>query len=149
VSWISGAPQPSTLDAVLGERQALAARYRRFYRSFWTEGLIRRRVLELTRLRIAAIHDCAPEWAQRDADVRLTDRELQALRQGDFLDFPEDEQSALGLAELMPFAHHQISDEQVADIDRRFGSPGAVTLLTALAFFDVNCRLKIVLDVQS
>lgn len=147
MSWVTG--QPAGYDAVLGRRPELVSRYRTFYRTFWAEGLVRRRILELTRLRIAAIHGCAQEWEVRDGGVMLNDDELEAVGQGDFSAFSEDERAALQLAELMPFAHHQISDEHVAEAGRRFGAPGAVTLLTALAFFDANCRLKIVLDVAS
>lgn len=149
MSWITVPDQPASLEAVLARRPELVSRYREFYRSLWTEGLLPHRILELTRLRIAAIHDCEQEWALRDAAVALHDDELDRLRRGDVAAFSADEQAALALAEAMPFAHAQISDAEVAQAQRRFGAPGAVTLLTALAFFDVTCRLKIGLEVAS
>lgn len=146
MSWVAQSDEPATFDALLERCPELLDRYRAFYRSFWSEGLVPRRILELTRLRIAAIHGCPQEWEARDAGVALSRRERESLRNGDFSAFTEDEQALLSLAELIPFAHHQISDNQVAELSRRLGPSGTVAALTALAIFDARCRLEIVLD---
>ncbi len=149
MSWVSRVNAETPLEAVLGQRPELLSRYRTFYRTLWHDGAVPRRVLELTRLRIAAIHDCEAEWAVRDAEVAVGDADLAALRAGDFSGFEAAEQAALQVAELMPYAHHQIEDADVQAIERALGSTGAVGLLTALAFFDVTCRLKLVLGVEA
>jgi len=144
MTWISATDAATPLEGVLGQRPELLARYRDFYASLWSEGLVPRRILELCRLRIAAIHDCEAEWRLRDAAVALSDAEQQALRRGDFAGFDAVEQAALALAEQTPFAHHGITDEQVAAVTAALEPKGTVTLLTALSFFDVTCRWKLV-----
>jgi hypothetical protein len=147
VSWIEETTAPTPLEAVLGQRPELLQRYRAFYHTFWEDGLVPRRTLELCRLRIAAIHGCNQEWLIRDAGVGLTDAELAALKGGEFASYSPAEQIALAIAEQIPYQQHQITDAQMADVDRELGAAGAVSLLTACAFFDVGCRLRIVLDV--
>lgn len=148
MGWITQTEADTPMEAVLGQRPELLERYRAFYQTFWEDGLIQRRTLELCRLRIAAIHDCAQEWSIRDAQVGLDDVELAALKSGEWSLFSAAEQVALNIAEQIPYQHHQITDEQMNDADRELTTAGAVSLLTACAFFDVNCRLRIVLDVD-
>jgi hypothetical protein len=148
MSWIAPAPGGSPLEHVLGHRPELLVRYRAFYQALWRDGPVPRRVLALCRLRIAAIHGCEAEWLVRDPDAGIGDSELEALARGDFSAFAEAERAALGVAEQIPNAHHQIGDAEVAALERLLGAPAAVTLLTALAFFDVACRLKLVLGVE-
>ena len=147
MTWVTELDAPTRFEAVLQHRPELLRRFRAFYQTFWSEGLVPRRVLELCRLRIAAIHECAAEWGLRDAAVELDEAALAALGAGRFGEFSAAEQAALAVAELTPYAHHQITDAEVARLNDAFGARGAVALLTALAFFDVVCRLKLVLDV--
>ena len=148
MGWITQTAAATPFEAVLGHRPELLERYRAFYETFWKDGLIQRRTLELCRLRIAAIHDCAQEWSIRDAQVVLGDVDLSALQAGDFSLFSPPEQVALNIAEQIPYQHHEVTDEQMSLADRELTTAGAVSLLTACAFFDVNCRLRIVLDVE-
>lgn len=148
MTWLSELDAPTRFEAVLAHRPELLTRFRAFYRTFWSEGLVPRRVLELCRLRIAAIHDCESEWVVRDAAVALDADALAGLRAGRFGGFTEDEQAALAVAEQIPHVHHHVSDAEVERLTGAFGAAGAVALLTALAFFDVVARLKLVLDVQ-
>jgi alkylhydroperoxidase family enzyme len=148
MSWIAPAPGGSPLEHVLGHRPELLTGYRAFYQALWQDGPVPRRILALCRLRIAAIHGCEAEWQVRDPDAGIGDSELEALARGDFSAFVDTERAALAVAEQMPFAHHQIGDAEVAALERLLGAPAAVTLLTALAFFDVACRLKLVLDIE-
>jgi len=145
VSWIAGTADP--WHELLASRPRLAELYGNFYRSLWN-GAVDRRVLELCRLRIAAIHDCAAERDIRDAAVSLSAAERTALDSGDPAPFDAASRAALALAERMPFDHHGITDQEVATAERHFGADGTVTLLTALAFFDVTCRLKLVADTE-
>jgi hypothetical protein len=147
MAWLRELDAPTGFEAVLGHRPELLARFRDFYAAIWSQGLVPRRVLEVCRLRIAAIHDCEAEWNIRDATVDLDAAALAALRSGRFEGFDADEQAALAVAELMPFGHHQVGDDDVARLQSMLGARGAVALLTAIAFFDVVCRLKLVLDV--
>ena len=145
--WITETSAGTPFEAILGQRPELLERYRAFYQTFWEDGLVPRRTLELCRLRVAAIHDCAQELVVHDSEARLSEAELEALKGGDFSGFSTAEQAALNLAEQIPYQHHQITDADMAAADRELGAAGAVSLLTALAFFDVNCRLRVVLGV--
>ena len=140
-----GAKTP--FESVLAHRPELLAGYRAFLSSLWSEGLVPRRILELCRLRVAAIHDCEPEWVVRDAEVPLTDDELDALKAGKLEPFDSAEQAALVVAERMPYQHHQLADVEVEAVKQTIGDAGCVSLLNAVALFDGNCRLKLILDV--
>ncbi len=145
MSLITPQPAASELEGILKHRPELLEKYRTFYLSFWHDGLVPRRVLELCRRRVAHIQGCEAELALSDPQTRLSPAEETALAQGDFASFSAAEQSALVLAESMPNGVHYISDEEVKRAARELGEPACVALLTALSFMDVNCRLKIVL----
>jgi alkylhydroperoxidase family enzyme len=147
MTWLTPHDAPTQFETVLAHRPELLARFRNFYAALWSTEQVPRRVLELCRLRIAAIHDCEAEWVIRDAMVPLDENCLAALHAGRFDSFADSERAALTVAELMPYGQHQVSDEEVAALQRAFGDAGTVALLTALAFFDVVCRWKCVFGV--
>ncbi len=142
MNWTSLAPQAQTLDEQLAVQPQLQAKYQQFMATLWNAERVPTRLLELARLRIAAIHDCEEQWLQRHPDVPLASEELAALRQGSRECFDELAQLVLEIAELMPLNHHEISDVQVAALRHALDERGTVALLTALAFFDVNARLS-------
>ena len=149
MSWIGEAKGAAPLERLFGHRPELLRRYKAFYASLWEGGVLPRRVLELCRLRIAAVHGCAQEWAVRDAGVQLSAAETAALKAGECACFSPSEQAALAVAAQFPFQHHEIGDAAVAEVEAAFGAKGAVALLIALAFFDVTCRWKLALAVPS
>ena len=67
MSWIDGVEAGTPIDALLGLRPGLLARYKAFYSALWEDDLLPRRLLELCRLRIAEIHGCAQQRTVRDA----------------------------------------------------------------------------------
>jgi len=134
------------MEGLLSHRPELLGKYRTFYQSFWADGLVPRKTLELCRRRIAHIHGCDAELAITDPQARLGDAEEAALVRGEVGLFTPAEQAALGIAEFMPHAVHLVTDALVADADRHLGHGGCVALLTAVAFFDVSCRIKMVMD---
>lgn len=151
MSLITPQPAASDLEGILKHRPELLEKYRSFYLSFWNDGLIPRRILELCRRRVAHIQGCDAELGLRDTQNPLTPAEEAALSRGDFEGFTAAEQAALALAELLPNGVHFVTDEHVQQASAELGHPACVALLTALSFMDVNCRLKIVLgaDVTS
>jgi len=149
MTWLRNNSDTPTLDGLLAQRPELLEKYQAFYASIWEAGLVPRRMLELCRLRVAAIHDCEPEWMQRDAQVELGEGELEALRRGDFKPFDAAEQAALAVTELLPYAHHALTDDDVAQVKAQLGDAGCVSLINALVLFDVNCRLKLAFDLES
>ena len=149
MSWIQDESGNTPLEALLAHRPPLLEGYRKFYAALWQEGLVSARVLEICRLRIAAIHDCAAEWHIRDSGVQLGDDEVDAILRGEAGCFDEGERAALSAAERIPYQHHEMTDDEVAALKQAFGDGGCVSLLNALVLFDANCRLKLVFDVDS
>jgi alkylhydroperoxidase family enzyme len=124
-------------------RPELSTKYAAFYAALVQGHHVPRRTLELCRKRIAAIQDCAAEWSIDDPDVPLSASDLDCLRRASYDTFEPGERAALMVAEKISFQHHQISDAEVEDVRANLGESGTVTLLTALGFFDVNCRLRL------
>ena len=148
MSWMPSAGDSPPLEGLFAHRPELMTRYKAFYSALWDEGLVPRRVLELCRLRIAAIHDCAAEWAVRDAGIVLDEAEAAALKHGDLAGFTASERAVLVVAEQFPFQHHGVSDADVAAAAETFGEAGTVALMVALAFFDATCRWKLAFDLD-
>ena len=147
MSLVELLPAASGLEGVLAHRAPLAEKYRSFRSSFRDDGHIPTRVLEIVRRRVAYIHGCEAELAVVDNQVTLNPDEEAALRVGDHGAFSPAEQAALALAELVPHGVHTITDEMVHAVSAHFGHAGCVALLTAIAFIDVECRLKMVFAV--
>ena len=136
------------LDALLAHRPQLLERYRAFRTTLHAADRLPPRLLEACRLRVAAVHDCPAEFARRTPGVALDAHELQALRAGDVSVFDAGTRAALALADALPYRHHHVTDDEVARVRAALGEAGTVALLTAIAFFDVECRLRRVLGAQ-
>ncbi len=147
MSVVENLPAASGFEGVLAHRTVLLDKYRSFRSSLQQNGFVSERVFELVRRRVAYIHGCEAELAMVDAQVNLTPNEEEALGCGEFACFSAAEQSALTLAELVPHSVHSITDDLIHEVSAQFGHPGCVALLTAVAFYDVECRLKIVFEV--
>jgi len=146
MSTPTSTPVDANLELTLGKRPELWSRFQSFYAALWADGHVSRRVLELCRLRVAAIHGCAAEWEYRTADVFIADTDVAALQRGDFQPFDHCEQAALQIAEKTPFQHQAITDAEVKAVENGYGPAATVALLTAIAFFDVRCRWHLTLN---
>lgn len=141
----SGSGTP--LEQLLGRRPAILEAYRDFYGALWDEQVLPPTLLELARLWIAHLHQCDAELAVRHADPGIDQAKVSAL-----LDwrssklFSPLERAVLEYAELIPWGHHQITDEQVDAIRREIGDSGFVGLNFAVTFFDANCWLRLLFD---
>ncbi len=148
MSWLSPADTTAPeFDTVLGLQPKLLEKYRVFMQQLWQDPALPTRTAELCRLRIAAIHGCQAELAWGVPAARVQAQELDALVRNQVSGFSNAERLALQVAELMPLAHHNISDTQVQGLAELLGEAGTVALLTACAFFDVNRRLKLSLEI--
>lgn len=119
---------------VLALRPALQKKYSAFLDAIESSDTVPERVFMLCRARIQQIHGQQPEGISAEEASML-----QSL-QFDTLDLSE--RAALAAAEKIPYQHHFLEDEEVEAIKQAFGDAGCVSLLTALAFFDVSCRLN-------
>ena len=120
----------------MAKRPELHQQYRGFLEAVNHNQHVPARLLDLCRARIELIHGL-PVSVSMDAET------VKAITQGDMTSFTSAEQAALVVAERMPYQHHELADEEVATVREALGDAGCVVLLTALAFHDVNCRLRL------
>ena len=118
----------------LALRPALQTKYSAFLDAIESSDAVPERVFRLCRARIEQIHGQQVHGISAEEATKLEFQRLDS--------FELSEQTALIAAEKMPYQHHFLEDEEVEAIKRAFGDAGCVALLTALAFFDVSCRLN-------
>jgi len=119
---------------MLALRPALQTKYAAFLDAIESTNAVPERVFRLCHARIAQIHGQQVHGISAEEATSLQSQRLDA--------FELSEQTALIAAEKMPYQHHMLEDKEVEAIKRAFGDAGCVSLLTALAFFDVSCRLN-------
>lgn len=151
MSWLeSAADAASPFECVLSLRPELLRLYRAFYGTLWDRHLVAANLLELCRLRIAAIHGCEAERAIRHATAGVTDEQIAALDAWRAAAcFSPAERAVLAFAEKMPWQHHGVTDDDVAEVRAHLSDPQVVALTVALTLFDANCRLRLVLGVAA
>ncbi|MFT7652094.1 MAG: hypothetical protein ACI9ON_002396 [Limisphaerales bacterium] len=128
---------------MLSTQPALLDKYQLFVQQLNSDESVPAKILEMMRRRIGQIHGTASKPL---ASVS-PDEDLQ-LSRAQFSQFSDDAKAALTIAELMPFGHADISDHHVAKLQHYFGERGAVVVLVAAAFQDVECRLAQSLDAR-
>jgi AhpD family alkylhydroperoxidase len=149
VSWLGTPPR---LDAVFGLRPELFEAWRAFRGAFWERRLVDPVILELCRLRVAALHGCRAELAARTPAAReagVDEARIAAL--GDWATDPRfgpGERACLRFAEQFVLDAHGVTDADAAAVTAALGDAGAVALVEALALFDGFCRFRLVLGVE-
>lgn len=144
MTWLDADDSSAPFDAALGLRPELRDLYAAFYGKLWDDELLPADLLELCRLRVAQLHDCESELAVRHAGAGVSDERVAALADWPESElFSESERAALALAEKMPWQHHDLTDEEYADLRGHFGEAGVVALTIGIALFDANCRLRL------
>jgi alkylhydroperoxidase family enzyme len=151
MSWIPPSdPDAPPFEAWLSHRPEMLALYKRFYGTFWDDSPLPRRLVELCRLRIAQLHDCAAELALRDPGSILPAAIESGLANWEHLDGLTDaERAALRIAERMPWAHHSLEDADFAALRAFLSERETVALTVALALFDAMCRLRLVFEMNA
>lgn len=149
MSWLVTRPETaSAFEDVLALRPDLLEGYRAFYGSLWDDELLPSRLLELCRLRIAALAGCEAEAAITHAGSGVTALEREVLARREIPDSTSDlERRALAIASKVPFEIHGLEDDGLAALREALGDDGLVALMVALPLFDANCRLRLVLEV--
>ena len=152
MSWLAGHDDLANaggLERVLGLRPDLLEHYRAFYGALWDEAVLPTRLLELCRLRIAGLNRCEAESAIAHADSGVTMAERASL---DCRELPSSvtdlERRVLDLASKVPFEIHGVEDDEIAVLRDELGDDGLVALMIALPLFDMNCRLRLVLEID-
>lgn len=157
MSWIVAAAPHSAAGATpferaFGLRRNLFEDFRRFYALFWEKRLVDPVVLELCRLRIAAIHGCEAELRVRyqpALDAGLSEAKIAALPDASQSPlYSETERACIALAELFAIDPHAITDADAARVVAALGEPGTVALVEAFALFDGFARFRLMLGVE-
>ena len=157
MSWLPAAKLEPTqarvtaLDSVFGHRPNLYQEFRDFYALFWEAGLVEPVLLELCRLRIAAILGCGSELQVRYESAReagLDESKIAALDDWSRdTRFSELERAALAFAEMFVNDPHAITDDDTYAVAKELGDKGMVAFVEALALFDGFSRFRVMLGV--
>jgi alkylhydroperoxidase family enzyme len=152
VSWLPArAPADDPLDAVFGLCPELHDAWRDFEGLFWTRGLVDPVLLELCRLRLAALARAAHPLARRREEARaagLDEARIAALADWRASDaFDARERACLAFAEQFAADAEAISDAEAAAVRDALGDAGFVAFVEALALFDGGARFCAALGV--
>ena len=153
MSWlISAGGDSADFDDVFSLRTDLHDSYRSFYALFWQQRLVDPVLLEVARLRIAKLNDCASEVALRyrpAIDAGMSERLAGAALEGDTRAILEPLPLAcLRLAEKFTLDVHSIDDDDIAAVRDAIGEPALVALIEAMALFDGFTRFRAILGVE-
>lgn len=149
LSFTADAEQ-TPFEQILARSPELATAYREFYGLYWDRDILPARLVELVRLRIAQLNGCESELAIRDQNSGVDEATVEALKSWQSSDgFNSSERAALTYAELIPFAHHQITDDNVEEIKTHLGDDGFVALAMLATFVDANCRLRMLFNLPT
>tara|TARA_A100001011_G_scaffold220886_1_gene228820 strand:+ start:92 stop:490 length:399 start_codon:yes stop_codon:yes gene_type:complete len=109
--------------------QKLFDKYKNFIDSTIDGHQIPADILEACNSRIREIHGFEVADNKAGEHLPLTEKPLKL--------------AALKVAEKIVFRVHDIQDNELDPLKKNLGEAGCVQLITALAFFDVECRLEL------
>ena len=109
--------------------QKLFDKYKKFIDSTIESHDIPVGILEACNSRIRQIHGIEVANNSINVDLSITENFLKT--------------ATLAVAEKIVFSVHDIEDCDLDPLRKAFGEAGCVQLITALAFFDVECRLEL------
>jgi alkylhydroperoxidase family enzyme len=145
VSWLTDAP----IDRreVLELRPELAAAHHRLHATIWECG-IAPSILELCRLRMAQLLQCAPALAERSPRIDVAEERVAHLAQWPTNPlYSDDERTCLEFAELFVIDQHAITDGQAEAVRQALSESGFVAFTTALAIWENQHRFDNALGV--
>lgn len=132
----------NTRDAVLETLPDYKAQFDALYGALWSLPQIPAPVLELCRLRLAQLHDCAAEWQREEVALPRAQRD-ELTRWHKSPAFSEAERACLEFTEVYAMDPASISDAQADAVKAHFGDAGLVALIEALGLFFGLTRLSL------
>ena len=145
--WLpESGPGATDLERAFALRPELFAAWRDFAGLFWTHRLVDPVVLELCRLRIAAMLGATEALAARTPEARdagLGEDRIAALDSWWTSDaFGATERACLRFAEQFALDPKEIADADAAAVVAALGDAGTVAFVEALAIFDGFARFE-------
>ena len=138
---------------VFAHRPDIMKSFMSFYLELQTQGLLSRKLVELTRLGIAQINQCSACLSARYDDSiaeGLTEEMVDALWDADGSDlFTEREQAAIAFGQKMARDHYSVTDDDFARLYRSFSEKEVVELLLDIAMFIGIGRMFAVIDAMN
>ncbi|GGC33603.1 hypothetical protein GCM10011371_21280 [Novosphingobium marinum] len=139
-----------TAMRAVAHRPDIVEAFGEFYWKLQMEGLLDRKLVELVRLAIAQINQCANCLQSRYQDSieeGLTEEMIAALPQAQTSDlFTEREKAAIEYAQKMAFNHFDVGDEDFTRLHQHFSEKEIVELCFDVAQFIGIGRMFAVLD---
>ena len=127
---MAGLPQNRGISLATAQLpQKLFDKYKKFIDSTIESHDIPVVILEACNSRIRQIHGIEVANNSINVDLSITENFLKT--------------ATLAVAEKIVFSVHDIKDSDFDPLRKAFGEAGCVQLITALAFFDVECRLEL------
>jgi len=139
MGWVSIGNDRNSTIGVLPD---IAATFAALYRSLWTQPHLPAAVLELCRLRLAQLHQCAVELQRRDCDIPAEKRSNLA-HWNTHSSFSDAERACLAFTEVYAMDTQALTDDQAAAVKLHFGDAGLVLLVEALGILDGMTRLSL------
>lgn len=139
----SGALSTTVLARLWAYRPELAAAQVSLHTRFYDSALLEGRLLELVRLRIAAINDCQPCKLARKSD-QVSEADVACLSAAGER-FSPRERAALAFAEGFALSHREVGEEVLGELRRHFAAEEIVELGMFVALMLGSGRLAYVL----
>lgn len=144
-------PLPMTSAALaLGASPDIESAFHAVWEALGRQHHLPAAILELARLRLAAMHRADREMALRSPWASgLSEPKAALVLTGSWhraADFAASEKAVLAFAEIYVQGAEFITDELAADIQSHFGDAGLVCLIEALGFIDARIRLALLFN---
>ena len=144
-------PLPMTSAALaLGASPDIESAFHAVWKALGRQHHLPAAILELARLRLAAMHRADREMALRSPWASgLSEPKAALVLTGSWhraADFAASEKAVLAFAEIYAQGAEFITDELAADIQSHFGDAGLVCLIEALGFIDARIRLALLFN---
>ena len=139
MAWINSA---NDRDSTIRMLPDIAATFDALYRSLWTQPHLPAEVLELCRLRLAQLHQCAVEMQRHDCELSAEKRTNLACW-NTHSSFSGAERACLAFTEVYAVDAQALTDEHAAEVKAHFGDAGLVLLVEALGILDGMTRLSL------
>ena len=139
MGWVSSGDDR---DSTIGEIAELAAPFSALYESLWTQRHVPADILELCRLRLAQLHQCAVELQRREVEIPIEKSKRLAQWDTDSI-FSPAERACLAFTEVYAMDVQALTDQHADAVKMHFGDAGLVLLVEALGILDGMTRLSL------